>query len=241
MRKGVGFCFTPFSQLSQRRRRDLYVSLRWKIARDDSRYGGKFTSLALLDEPGRPQAYNQWFSLYFLGNDRYTFWKATIYTAAAEFWEKNHSLAQHRTWSLLTDAQQEEELPKFEAHFIDGKKYYTVRKLERRYDCFGGLTRDEYIGKTELEIIENEPPAIYESFEVDPSYQYGIGLKAVVQADEINREVIEATIERFRRVGEKNWQSPHPVSRDLLPFETQIVALSKIEYPSVLLGIKECG
>jgi len=97
----------------------------------------------------------------------------------------------------------------------------------------------EYKDKVEPEIIENNPPAIYESFQIDSSYQYGIGLKAVVQADEINREVIEATIDRFRQVGENNWQSPQPVSRELLPFETQKMALSKIDCPGALFGRKD--
>lgn len=244
MRKRVAFCFTPFSQLSRGRQRDLYVSLRWKIARHASLYGGKFTSGLVLNEPGRPKLYNQWFSLYFLGNDRYTFWKTTISTAAVKFWEETQSIALDRALSLLTEEQREEECGlKFEGPFFrDGEKYYTMAERKpQRFDCFGGLTMREYTEKTELEIIENEPPSIYESFEVDLSYQYGIGLNAIVQADEINREVIEATIERFRQVGENNWQSPQPVSRELLPFETQKMALSKVEYPSVLLGIKERG
>ena len=90
----------------------------------------------------------------------------------------------------------------------------------------------EYERKYELEIIENAPPPVYESFKVDRSYQYGIGLQAVVQAEEINREVIEATIDRFRQVGEKDWQSEKPVPREALAFETQETALSKVKYPA---------
>lgn len=82
---------------------------------------------------------------------------------------------------------------------------------------------------------KNEPPVIHESFTIEPGYRYGIGLYAVVQADEINREVIE----RFREAGEKDWQSEHPVSLELLPVETQEEALSKIDHPYVRVGLHE--
>ena len=55
-------------------------------------------------------------------------------------------------------------------------------------------------------------------------YRYGTGLYAVVQADEINREVIERTIERFREVGEKDWQSECPVSCELFLIITRSTA-----------------
>jgi hypothetical protein len=105
-----------------------------------------------------------------------------------------------------------------------------AERAEHAYDCFGGLTLREYKEKTELEIIENEPPAIYESFETDPSYEYGTGLHAIVQAEEINREVIDSTIDKFRQVGEVDWQSEQAVPREVLPFETEETALSKVKW-----------
>ncbi len=142
-------------------------------------------------------------------------------------------MASERAISLLTEEQREQECGlKFEGPFHkDGEKYYRMAEREpRRYDCFGGLMLREYQSKREMEIIENEPPAIYESFKTDPSYEYGTGLRAVVLADEINREVIDATIDRFREVGEADWQSEQPVPREVLPFETQETALSKVKY-----------
>ena len=143
-------------------------------------------------------------------------------------------MASERAFSLLSEEQQKQEGLELEGPFRgeDGEKYYTMPKpTEQAYDCFGGLTVREYEEKTELEIIENEPPAIHESFETDPSYEYGIGLRAIVQADEINREVIDSTIDRFREVGETDWKSERPVPREVLPFETHDTALSKVKYP----------
>lgn len=242
MRKERYFRFTPFAELPRRKRRNLYVSLRWKIMQEGSQYGGKFTTHLMLDEPGRPQLYRQWFEVYFLGTDGITIWNAMICTATFEFWNKTSSLAFDRASSLLTGEQLKEKCGlKFEGPFYeDGEKYYTLpERSESTYDCFDGLTWSEYKKKSAQEIIEKEPPVIYESFQTDPSYEYGIGLRAIVQADEINRDVIEATIDRFRQVGEKDWQSPHPVPRETLPFETEEMALSKVEYPSDLLGVAE--
>jgi hypothetical protein len=61
----------------------------------------------------------------------------------------------------------------FEGPFIrDGEMYYTLAKrAPQTYDCFGGLTLREYKRKYELEVIQNEPPPIYESFKVDRSYE----------------------------------------------------------------------
>jgi hypothetical protein len=155
----------------------------------------------MLDEPGRPRLYNQDFNFYFLGNDGFTIWNTRLFTATYEFWHRSSSLASEQAFSLLSAEQQSQEgrLEFAGPVIIDGEKCYTIAKRpEQAYDCFGGLTLREYEKKSELEIIENEPPVIYESFMADPTYEYGIGLRAIVQADEINREVIEATINRFR-------------------------------------------
>jgi hypothetical protein len=234
MKKRRPFNFTPFAELPRRQRRNLFVSLRWTIKQEADKYGGKFTTHLMLDEPGRPRLYKQSFDVLFLGSDGVTIWNATIRTATDAFWSKTSELASERAFSLLSEEQQKQEGLEFEGPFRnkDGEKYYTMaERAEQAYDCFGGLTLREYKEKTELEIIENEPPAIYESFETDPSYEYGIGLHAIVLADEINREVIDSTIDRFRQVGEVDWQSEQPVSREVLPFETQETALSKVKYP----------
>jgi hypothetical protein len=235
MRKREYFNFIPFAELPRRRRRDLYVSLRWKITQQGSKYGGKFTTGLSLDEPGRPKLYNQSFQVYFPGTDGVTIWNAVIFTATHEFWSRMGSMASERAFSLLSEEQQKQEGLELEGPFrrADGEKYYMVaERPEPAYDCFGGLTLREYKEKTKLEIIENEPPAIYESFELDLAYEYGIGLRTIVQADEINREVIYSIIDRFRQVGETDWQSEQPVPREVLPFETRETALSKVKYSS---------
>ena len=228
--------FTPFSKLPRSKQRDLYVSLRWRIKREANTFGGMFTSDCMLDEPGRPKLYNQWFDFYFLGNDGFTIWNTMVFSATYEFWNKTNTIASEHALSLLSEEQRRRECRlEWEGPFLrDGEKYYIMAERPMHtYDCFGGLTLREYKRKYELEIIENAPPSVYESFKVDHSYQYGIGLQAVVQAEEINREVIEATIDKFHQVGEQDWKNEQPVPREALPFETQEIALSKVKYPAI--------
>lgn len=80
------------------------------------------------------------------------------------------------------------------------------------------------------ELILNEPPVIYESFQIQTEeYEYGTGLHIVVDTDYINREVIEMAIDKFIALGEKNWRSEQPVSRNKLPTERYLDVLSRID------------
>jgi hypothetical protein len=225
----------PFVNLTRRRRRDLYVSLRWRIMQEGSKYGGKFTTNHVLDDPDRPRVYKQSSDAFFLGSERTTIWNMAIHTAAADFWSKTREIAHERALSLLSEEQKEQRSKQWkmdwEAFMRDGKKNATmVKRLEQPYDCFGGFTLPEYEEKIKLEIIETEPPEVFESLMTHRQCIYGFGLQAVVQADEINREVIEATIDRFRQVGETDWRADKPVVRELLPFETLDMARSKVKY-----------
>ena len=86
--------------------------------------------------------------------------------------------------------------------------------------------------KLEAEIARNEPPVIHESFKLDRSYVYGIGLKIVLDVDVINQASIEAAIDRFIAVGETDWVSPEPVTRDRLPVVSEHEALATIKFPA---------
>jgi hypothetical protein len=57
MKKRRPFNFTPFAELPPRQRRNLYVSLRWTITQEADKYGGKFTTHLMLDEPGTAPSY----------------------------------------------------------------------------------------------------------------------------------------------------------------------------------------
>ncbi len=71
------------------------------------------------------------------------------------------------------------------------------------------------------EITANAPPNIWESFQVDTSYRYGIGLSIVVDSPTIDKEVTEKSIDRFLLLGSGNWKAASPVAiNNLLPKPT---------------------
>ncbi len=147
------------------------------------------------------------------------------------FWDAVTDLALDRTFAKLTPEEREEE-NKFErvlSCFKDGRRYYTLKKNPVRiYEKLNGLSFKEYWEKLENEIARNEPPVIYESFRLDTSYRYGIGLYIVVDAGSINRMVIEQAIDRFYEIGEKKWQAVEPVPREKLPYESERESLPRL-------------
>jgi hypothetical protein len=222
----------PYWTLSRSKRRDNYIRLRQKIRNDTSVYGGFFTSHQIINEPGRPPLYNQWADILFLGSDGLTIWNTEIITVTREFWDRVEEMAHTRAWEMLTPDEQEFEAEmKFEPIRSGGKKMYCmVEKPKQVYEKFGGLTYHDYQDKLVEEIIQNEPPEIYESFTTDRTYCYGTGLYIVIHVDEINQASIEDAIRRFREAGETDWQAAEPVRRSELPMESADAAFNKVKW-----------
>lgn len=229
MRRGKRHRFTSFASLSRHRQRDAFVRLRWKILGDKPIYGGLFSSHLVLEEPGRPDIYNQWFDFLFLGLDGRSIWNASITTGNLRFWERSQEMAAEQTRSRLTEAELEEEYRwQFGPAFYNGRQkfYRVIRSEPRRHAALDGLTVREYEERIASEIQRETPPAIHESFRLDRSHQYGIGLEIIVDAPVIDRNVIESAIRQFRELGEIDWQSPEPIPRDHLPFQTEAEAMT---------------
>lgn len=227
MRHGKHRRYIPFALLSRHRQRDAFVGLRWKILGDTPIYGGLFTSHLVLDEPGRPDIYRQWFDFLFLGLDGRTIWKASITTGNLRLWERVDNFASEQTRSRLTEAELEEEYRwKFSPAFYVGRqKFYRVEQFEARHHAaLDGLTVEEYEEKVASKMLRDSPPDIHESFRLDYTYRHGIGLEIIVDAPVIDRTVIEGAIRQFRELGEIDWQSPEPIPRDHLPFQTEAKA-----------------
>jgi hypothetical protein len=223
-----------FITLPRHKRSDEVIRLKGRIKRTSAEYGGMFTSHLVLDEPGRPDLYNQWFDFYFPGQDRFTLWNATIVTARMAFWDAVNDLAYQRTTDMLTPEElAAEPTMEFEpAEFSKTGKVLTYKLVERdkpKYEKFGGLTFFEQWEKQESEVARAAPPTIYESFRLDRNYAYGIGLSIVLDVGVIDRAAIEQAIIRFREIGEIDWQADYPVPREKLPFVSEKEALAAIQ------------
>ncbi len=132
---------------------------------------------------------------------------------------------------MLTPEEQASEADiKFELIWSNGRRMFRmVERPKLVYEKYNGLSFIEYQDKLADEIVQYEPPEIFESFETDRSYCYGTGLNMVVHVDEINQATIEESIRRFRQVGETDWQSAAPLLRSELPMETAHAAFSRIQ------------
>jgi hypothetical protein len=224
---------SPFITLPRHKRSNEVIHLKGRIKRDSGVYGGMFTSRLVLDEPGRPDLYNQWFDFYFPGRDRFTLWNAEIVTARKAFWDAAHELAHQRTVSMLTPEEHAAESNmEFEPADISstGKvlSYKLVQREKMRHEKFGGLTFFDQWEKLEAEIVREEPPAVYESFRLDRGYAYGIGLHIVLDVEVIDRAAIEQAITEFGELGETDWQAANPVPRSRLPVVSEKAALAAI-------------
>ena len=232
----------PFVSLPRHKRSDEVIRLKGRMRRDAAEYGGRFTSRLVLNEPGRPDLYNQWFDFYFPGMDRFTIWNAEIVTARQAFWDASHHEAFSRAYAALGDADLDREAKlEFEPADVSRTgKVLTHRMVKRepvRYAQFDGRTLSEQIDLLETAIIRDEPPVIYESFKLDRNYAYGIGLRIVQDVEVIHQAAIEVAIDRFLAIGETDWVSSEPVPRDHLPLVREREALASVHYPSVQLGI----
>jgi hypothetical protein len=132
-----------FITLPRHKRSNEVIRLKGRIKRDSDEYGGMFTSHLVLDEPGRPDLYNQWFEFYFPGQDRFTIWNAEIVTARKAFWDAAHELAYQRTTAMLTlEEHAAESNIEFEpADFSRTGKVLSYRLIERKkmqYEKFSG-------------------------------------------------------------------------------------------------------
>lgn len=144
---------------------------------------------------------------------------------------------------MLSSEEREKEF-KFEmepAEFDAWGKPLTYSMIFRDYTYpqFNGMTYRDYCRQLEREIIISEPPAIHESFKLDHGYEYGIGLRIVVDAEEITQSVIEQAILRFKELGETDWQAATPVPRERLPLKTEHDSLAEVEPWSPGLPVRE--
>jgi hypothetical protein len=220
--------FIPFSALSRHKQRDAFIKLRGRINRTKRTYGPNFTSDLVLNEPGRHAVFNDWFQFYFLGLDGHTIWNTYLFTAGHDYWEKISSLAYDEADRLNPkDGSVERSIKDWLIPVYDsaGRKTHSVMRESKPVAALGGVTRREFLSDCAARLIKADTGSaaqVFEGFDIQRNYEYGIGVRAVMDVPEINREAIETMIAKFRAMGEQSWKSKIPVSRDRLPGDTQL-------------------
>ena len=200
-----------FRELPKSRRAEEGFRLRREIARTRDLYGGRFTS-DMLPESKTGRRDEQWFDFLFVGRHKYEIYNASIITAHMAFWEEIESRASERMrWRLSRDRR--------ERMSSDG--HHEDALIPLQYYRSNGLTINEHTRQFERDILKHDPPEIYESFRLDHSFRYGTGLDIIVDADFLTIDTINQSLDRFLLLGQKNWQSAAPISRERLPSETR--------------------
>jgi hypothetical protein len=200
----------PFVALPRHKRRNVVVRLGWKIARQTD--GQTFWTDHLLEDPEDPHHTHRWVDVYFLGADRFTLWNAEFVTTALAAEDEISERSFQAAYAQLSPeeianefAMEWETVPRKHPGAMRAKRM--VFRPARHYPQFDGRTFAEECDRLEAHYMATSPPVIAERFVIDRSYAYGIGLHAVVAEDNLDRAAIERTIQRFRELGEKDWNA----------------------------------
>jgi len=201
----------PFVTLSLHQRRDAVVQLKWQIDRSAAQTGTRdFWTDHLLQDPDDPSRTFQWIDIYFLGRDRCTLWNAAFITTALARQDAVRTLAFDASWAQLSESEKAAESaiefkPVPRKRPSDLRLSEWVRHPDSCYPQFEGRTFSEECDRLEVHTQATSPPDTGESFTLDRSYAYGIGLHATVAEDHLDRAAIERCIARFRDLGEQDW------------------------------------
>ncbi len=199
-----------FVDLPRHKRRSSVVRLGWQIAQRPD--GAGFWTDHLLEDPEEPNRIHHWVDINFLSSDRFTLWNAEFITTQLAVEDAIHERAFRETEARLSPDESEAEY-KWEWKSVplkspgDLRAKELVRRPDRHYSKFEGRTFKQECERLEALYLVSDPPVVTEQFEIDRSYAYGIGLHAVVAEKNLNRAAIERTIQRFRNMGERDWQS----------------------------------
>ncbi|OYT93730.1 MAG: hypothetical protein CFE43_03180 [Burkholderiales bacterium PBB3] len=204
---------TRFVDMSLHRRRDAVVQLRWRIARSDEEHAqhGFWTDHLLID-PVDPQRIHDWIDLTFIGADRCTLWNAEFLTTRMVAQDKAREWAFEHAHAQLSPQESQREFS-MQWKAVPRARPSAPRLMELlpqpkiHYAKFEGRTFREECDRLETLYAASNANPVGESFTTHRNYAYGIGLTAVVDEENLDCAAIVRTIQRFRDIGESNWQS----------------------------------
>lgn len=199
----MGRKHTPFSSLSRRKRRAATLKIKTLIYRERGTWGGIFYDECDYDQSVASGNWT-WSDIVFLGRDRAVFWNAEIITANVAFADVVEEAAFREAMSRLHTEDQYQA-----AHFsttpnidANGKiiSYTLLSRPELNYPQLDGMTVGNFADKRVQTIVRDNPPPVYCGYRILPGYAAGAGLRMIVEADVLDRSVIEAAIIKPRAV-----------------------------------------
>lgn len=163
-------------------------------------------------DPDDPQRIHDWIDLTFLGTDHSTLWNAEFLTTRMVAQDKARAWAfEHAHAQLTPEERQQEFAMKWKAvprsRPSAPRLMELLRQPEIQYAKFESRTFREECERLETQYAANNAQPVAESFTTHRNYAYGIGLTAVVAEENLDCAAIVRTIQRFRDIGESDWQS----------------------------------
>ncbi|MBC6503490.1 hypothetical protein GW742_18720 [Citrobacter freundii] len=206
-----------FVSLSRRKKRRIVIKLKNKIYQERSQCGGIFYDECCMDQSaGQSGNVWVWSDICFVGKDPAVLWNAEIITAQAVLDDAIRTIAFKEALKLTEVSEGQKDVQMMKLTGSDKKdiiiSFNEPGEATENYHVLGGLTFFQYVQKREREIALKNPPLVYCRYQFLPGYVYGLGLRMVVDAVTLSKDVIEAAIADFRLHGEREWCSPEPIS-----------------------------
>lgn len=211
----------PFCTRSRHQQRDAWIRLRGQIRRSD-RPDAPYL-LGHPFEPDRPALWNQWEDIYLLGQDGRMVWNVSLVTVRRACWNAVCTASEALVESRLNAEERAAEHARLRALFsreclipIPGTRMKEWRRpAPLKHLSLGGLTRNEAQEEEQRRLLKEDRPSIHEGWTLHHDYAYGIGVHAVVEADQLDADALAGFVERFRALGEKPYSSPTPATQFL--------------------------
>jgi hypothetical protein len=156
-----------------------------------------------------------WSDIYFMSIKKRNFFNCCIVTV----YDDMEEIAENIAW------EESQKLLNFEDWTIEKSKDPEYTKSET--EIFGGISRYKWIQNRTQKILPTMKSN--ERYKIMKGYNCGIGLEMIVNELELNKEIIEKHILKFRELGECNY-----FSREMIKYNPNCViskanALCKIE------------
>jgi hypothetical protein len=195
-----------FIDLSRSKRCDKVIKIKNRIAKQAPIYGGLFSTDFICEQfslGNEKESKNcAWFDCYCLSKrDKSIFYNVEIITSGLEYEDIVMELVYRSIDETLKAAniQIPSSLKEASTFFVTPLDIFDKRTYREQLQC---LVKS---------FIEKDHIKVYESFKLDFTYRFGIGLYIVVDAESLTKDLINSSIKKFYDLGEIDWCSPKEV------------------------------
>lgn len=221
-----------FLQIPSHIRGDWYTKVKNDI-RQEALRGRIFSSMDVID----PKCRCTWADFFFLSKKPKIYYNAYIVIAQSEMVERVENKISEENIELFHKLG----LDKLEWEVCDrdslGRPLFYRMKNDRTEKVFeetGGMTFFDWERSLTDKYLKENQPDVYEEYNLDFTYEHGIGVNFIVDEDIITDEVITKHIQRFWELGEKPYKAETPVDKSKLIYDVNWYQLSNKSWSNMI-------